>query len=144
MAERTSRNVLEVLNRLGLLVGHSAVFLARKTIASECMEHACKVERGSHSLGWNNIQCLTSIFVEQGLLNPQKVQSGTASTIYELCNATRDSCRLIPLLDHIKDSDDISFHKDVQPSEEQWEAHVSQILVHIILILISHERFQNI
>ena len=98
LVKRTSRNVLEVLSRLGLSISYRPMHLAQRTVANEGMERGTLVAKGPCSIGWDNIQYSTSIFVEQWFLCPPKVQSGTTSVVYGLRNASHDDCRLIPLL----------------------------------------------
>jgi hypothetical protein len=82
--ERTSRNVITVLAKLGLAISHTSMHGLKVKIALQCIEEARLISMGPYSIGWDNIQCSTSIFVEQRLLGPPKVQSGTAATLYEL------------------------------------------------------------
>jgi len=100
------------------------------------MVMAKEASKGPHSLGYDNIQFSTSIFVEQRFLGPPTMQTGTTGIIYRLLNATEEACLLRPLLEHIQKAPDISFNWDIRPSIEQLDYHSFQLRIHIINALI--------
>src|ERR1700685_3965858 len=95
-----SRKVTDMLSRCGLCPSYDSTHKTHKILANGNMGRAQVASRLPHSIGWDNINITTSVFVEQHEFTPQKVQSGTSSMIYSLQNATMDDMLLQPILEN--------------------------------------------
>jgi hypothetical protein len=96
------------------------------------------IARGPHMIGWDNIQVLTSIHVEQRPLAPLKVQSGTTVILYPLHDATLEDLRLRPILDNHAKCDMITFSDDVRPTHTYMREMTDHLIIDIIKILIEN------
>jgi len=79
-----SRKVTDMLSHCGLCPSYDSTHKSHKILADGNMRRAQAAARLPHSIGWDNTNIKTSIFVEQHKFGPPKVQSGTTSMIYGL------------------------------------------------------------
>jgi hypothetical protein len=80
-----------------------------------------------------------SIHVEQRKLAPAKVQSGTTSIIYELCNATPNNMHLKPILERCATLEMINFNLHICPSRSNMHDMNKHFEIDVIKILIDHQ-----
>lgn len=97
------------------------------SLADSAIEKARDAASGPHALAYNNINILTSIFVEQKPGMPNKVQSGTFAVIYELLNTRPEDMDIKPMLDNFKKSSPMTL-EDLNPSNEATQSYTDQTL----------------
>ncbi|KAF8906798.1 hypothetical protein CPB84DRAFT_1744923 [Gymnopilus junonius] len=94
-ASGASKEVMMVLHHSCLSMSYSSINSIVTSLADSAIEKAQKAASGPHALAYDNINILTSIFVEQKPGMPNKVQSGTFAvslpmtledTVINICN----------------------------------------------------------
>lgn len=124
-----------MLSRCGLCPSYDSIHKSHKILANGNIRRAQVAARLPHSIGWDNTNIKTSIFVEQRELGPPKVQSGTTSMIYSLRNATPDDMLLQPVLENRRRLEMITFNADIRPTRSQMRAMLASFELDIIKIL---------
>ena len=103
------------------------------------MRRAQVASRLPHSIGWDNTNISTSVFVEQREFAPPKVQSGTTSMTYSLRNATPDDMLLQPVFENRRRLDMITFNTDIRPGRSQMRAMLASFELDIVKILVDNQ-----
>ncbi|KAF8132995.1 hypothetical protein EV363DRAFT_1583268 [Boletus edulis] len=131
-----SRQTIEALAKCGLSISFTSLLKLLNKLASRCLDQAAQITRFPHILCYNNINISTSIFVEQRIGAPAKVQSGTFPIVYELSNTNPQHLCLGPMLQHANQATDLTFNGDVRPTNDQVRAFYGQLRIHIIAVLL--------
>lgn len=141
-----SRQTLEVLYSAGLAKSYPTILGIVESLANYSIEEARIAARSpdGYLFGYDNINMLTSIFVEQRSSAPSKVQSGTHAIIYPLRNPNRDALKLAPILLRARTAEDLSFEEDIAPTLEQMENSMHQFKAYVVRVLCRyHEDFKG-
>ena len=105
-------------------------------LTSQCVDEAIQIAQHPHVFCYDNINISTSIFVEQCLSAPAKVQSGTFPILYAIENVSWHDMRLGPMLRRAHSAADLTFNADIHPVKQQLRSIHHQARVNIIHILL--------
>ena len=131
-----SRQSIHTLQRCGLSISYDSINQILSNLSPKCLAEAQPVGRSSHLATYDNINISLSSFYEQRDDAPSKVQLGTVAVLYKLRNANPDHMGLQELLKRDREGHDLHFSEDVQPSFSQLESIQSQLLLHVIDMLV--------
>ncbi|KAF8419230.1 hypothetical protein L210DRAFT_3426290 [Boletus edulis BED1] len=131
-----SRQTIEALAKCGLSISFTSLLKLLNKLASRCLDQAAQITRFPHILCYDNINISTSIFIEQRIGAPAKVQSGTFPIVYELSNTNPQHLCLGLMLQRANQATDLTFNGDVRPTNDQVRAFYGQLRIHIIAVLL--------
>lgn len=139
-----SKQVIEMLSKLGLSASFPSMEAARRSIAKSCKLQAREVALGDHMDTWDNVQVETSKFIEQRPGAQPKVTTGTANMLYALRGYHPPSAFLLaPILERAADAEPITFEEVAPTSEIHSRVRVHQIQHIVEMLLESAELFQD-
>ena len=119
-----------------LSLSYDSINSILSTLADSSIDKARQVASGPHALAYDNINILTSIFVEQVPGMPNKVQSRTFSVIYELLNANPIHMDIQSLVERLKTLSPLLL-LDLCPQEEALLSYLTQATINICHILVT-------
>lgn len=89
-AHGTPRSVIEILASVELSASYDTIIRSQKRLSHASIEASKSASHDHpHAFGFDNIECSSSIHIEQRPDAPPKVICGTTSTMYTLRNCTR-------------------------------------------------------
>ncbi|KAF8264462.1 hypothetical protein EI94DRAFT_1703219 [Lactarius quietus] len=124
---RTSRQMIDVLHRTGLLVSYSSIAKMAQALADHSVERAWAACLHPHALVYDNINVSSLIFVKQGRNMMSKVPLGTFRVINELCNAQSEDILLDPLINNFD---------DLNSSVQEICSFTTQSVIHVVKVLV--------
>ncbi|KAH9047964.1 hypothetical protein EDB83DRAFT_2523030 [Lactarius deliciosus] len=130
----TSRQMIDVLHRMGLTVSYNSISSLVLKLADRSIERAKAASLLPHALAYDNINISSSIYVEQGPNAMSKVQSGTFAVIYELLNAQAEDMDMRPLIKNLRRSSPLVI-SDLRMTLVAGQSYISQTAVTIVRIL---------
>jgi hypothetical protein len=130
----TSRQMIDVLHRTGLTVSYASIASMVQALADRSIERAKAASFLPHALAYDNINILSSIFVEQGPNAMSKVQSGTFAVVYELLNSCAEDMDIRPLVENLRRSSPLDI-SSLRMTPQAAQSYVSQTAITIIQIL---------
>ncbi|KAH9158717.1 hypothetical protein EDB89DRAFT_1867625, partial [Lactarius sanguifluus] len=122
----TSRQMIDVLHRMGLTVLYNSISSLVLKLADRSIERAKAASLLPHALAYDNINISSSIYV--------KVQSGTFAVIYELLNARAEDMDMRPLIKNLQHSSPLVI-SDLRMTLAAGQSYISQTTVTIVRIL---------
>jgi hypothetical protein len=131
-----SRQTIEALHKCGLCISFPSLLKLIENLAKQSIERAQQIAKGPHIMCYDNINISTSIFVEQRVSAPAKVQSGTFAVLYEVRNGNPEHMRLAPIRQRALTASDLTFNADVRPTQSQMVSFHKQLRVHTVNILL--------
>ncbi|KAF8128439.1 hypothetical protein EV363DRAFT_423731 [Boletus edulis] len=114
-----SRQTTETLAQCSLCISFTSLSALLNQLASRCVDKAIQVAQRPHILCYDNINISMSIFVEQRLSAPTKVQSGTFPILYEIEGANWEDMRLAGMLRRAYEATGLVFNADIRPTKQQ-------------------------
>ena len=119
-------------------MSYSSVLKVLESLSEHSLQTAWDyINHFPHALAYDNINILTSIFVEQQENMLSKVQSGTFPVIYELLNANLEHMKLEPMIAHFKMSSPLTM-SDVRPRKEALRSFCLQSAINISDVLFKY------
>ncbi|KAH6874829.1 hypothetical protein BKA70DRAFT_1128812 [Coprinopsis sp. MPI-PUGE-AT-0042] len=133
-----SRQLLALMNKVGLSPSYQSVQNAVDTLAERSVEQGRAIADEPHALAYDNFQTSTSDFVEQTLKATPKVQHGTFPVIYKLPRPVKEEDVAIgPILERMKQARLLEL-SDLRPSRESVRSYSQQTTVNIAKVLLKY------
>lgn len=132
-ATSASQQFIDVLSQASLSISYPSILDMLEALSMRSIEDACKIAAGPHCYQYDNINILTSIFVEQVPGAQNKMNSGTFSIIYELPpTALAKDTALAPLMARLRTRLQPLTMLDLRPSRTSLEFYQLQTMVNVV------------
>ncbi|TRM66782.1 hypothetical protein BD626DRAFT_426354 [Schizophyllum amplum] len=138
-----SRHLIEVQARAHLTPSFTTIQNTLHELAEDAVQRAVHaVDTLPHAFAYDNINLSHSLFIEQRLDSPAKVQSGSFCVIYELYGAHFEHMKIEPMQRRLQNSTDLVLD-DIIPSRESVSALTQQFIVRILSTLATYSEDFN-
>ncbi|KAH6908928.1 hypothetical protein BKA70DRAFT_1479679 [Coprinopsis sp. MPI-PUGE-AT-0042] len=138
-SDGASRQLLALMNKVGLSPSYQSVQNAVDTLAERSVEQGYAIAEEPHTFACDNFQSQTSIsdFVEQTLKATPKVQHGSFPFVYKPLRPVKEDIALGPILKRVKQARLLQLG-DLRPSRDSVCSCREQTTVNIAKVLIKY------
>ncbi|KAG6835025.1 hypothetical protein H0H93_005508 [Arthromyces matolae] len=139
-----SRDLINIMHTSCLSISYTSISNMIRTLSARSIESA-RTLAATEPIGisYDNVNVSTSIFVEQVPGALSKVQSGTFSVLYRLCNARREDMLAAPIIERFQNSKGLTI-ADLRGSSLARESYQTQSIINIAQVLFKYVNgFEN-
>ncbi|KAH6913721.1 hypothetical protein BKA70DRAFT_1217447 [Coprinopsis sp. MPI-PUGE-AT-0042] len=136
-SDGASRQLLALMNKVGLSPSYQSVQNAVDTLAEHSVEQGCAIAEEPHTLAYDNFHTSISDFVEQTLKATPKVQHGSFPVVYKPLRPVKEDVALGPILERVKQARLLQLG-DLRPSRDSVCSCREQTTVNIAKVLVKY------
>lgn len=136
-ASGASKQLMDVLHHACLSIPYTTLNTVIASLAESSLESARKASKAPFALMYDNVNCSSSIYVEQAPGMMSKVQSGTFGVVYELPYAKPQDMEVQKILENIKTAPLLTMD-DLRPTASELQGYIAQTKITIVNILLTY------